>query len=432
MRMYDVIKKKRDGFPLSHSEIAFFVEGYTKGEIPDYQVSALLMAICLKGMNEDETQALTFAIRDSGKKLSFPTLKTPVLDKHSTGGVGDGTSLVAPFIVSALGGTVCMVAGRGLGHTGGTLDKWAAIPGLQMEIPYMEVDERLKRTGIVMMGQSDEMAPADKKIYSLRDVTATVDNIPLISSSIMGKKLAMDSDAIVLDVKVGSGAFMKTFGEGQMLAHSLSRLAMAAGKKVRVLITNMDEPLGNAIGNSLEVLQAIQTLSGKGPEDFTTLCVEIAANMLSFIRKESLEELRTLAEKSLKNGSALKKFYSFVSSQGGDCEWLKKTDNLKQAKYFFRVKADRFSVIQHQDAEKYGLAASILGAGREKVTDEVDPFAGIVLEKKAGDTLFEGDTIAVLYSNTPEKFSLAQDILLSGTQLSDRVPEKKNLILRRL
>lgn len=432
MRMYDVIKKKREGFPLSQEEIEFFVKGYTDGSIPDYQVSALLMAIYFKNMNYEETRALTFAIRDSGEQFSFPDKKGVLVDKHSTGGVGDATSLVVAPVVASLGGNVCMVAGRGLGHTGGTLDKLEAIPGFNISLSAEQAREKLKKHGMVIMGQTEKMAPADKKLYALRDVTATVESIPLIASSIMGKKLAEGSDALVLDVKAGSGAFMKSYGEGQMLAQMLNRLAEDAGKKVSVLITNMDEPLGNAIGNSLEVEQAIDTLKGEGPEDFTALCLELAANMLVLSGKGDLEACRFLAEKSLHNGSAYKKFLSFVSAQGGDTEYLKNPEKLRQAKYFFRVKAEKFGVILHQDAERYGTAACLLGAGREKVEDAVNPFAGILLEKKAGDTVMAGDPIAVLYSDDPEKFQQAKEILLSGTVFGDSVPEKKPLIYRRI
>ncbi len=432
MRMYDIIKKKRDGLVLTKAEIDFFVKGYTEGSIPDYQASALLMAIFERDMTFDETQKLTYAIRDSGEKLSLARVRGTVVDKHSTGGVGDGTSLVVAPIAAACGANVAMLSGWGLGHTGGTLDKLEAIPGYRISLSAEEFEENIVKNGLSIIGQSENMAPADKKLYALRDVTATVDKIPLIASSIMGKKLAEGCDSLVLDVKMGCGAFMKTCSEAQLLGNTLYHLAEDAGKRAVVLITNMEEPLGNTIGNSLEGIQAIATMKNDGPEDFTVLCIELAANMLYLSEKGTIEECRKMAEKSLKNGSALKKFKAMVAAQGGNTAAIDKTELLPKAKYSMKVTAKKSGVVFHQDAEKYGIAACMLGAGRLRVEDTVDPAAGIVLYKKCGDDVRAGDIIAVLYANNPDTFSDARDVLLSGTVIENIRPQAKHLIYKRI
>lgn len=432
MRMYDVIKKKRDGFSLTKEEIDFFVKGYTEGAIPDYQVSALLMAIYAKDMTIDETKYLTYAIRDSGEKIDFSVLREIIVDKHSTGGVGDGTSLVVAPIAAACGAKVAMVAGRGLGHTGGTLDKLETIPGFKTRLTNDEFIFNINKNGLAIMGQSEKMAPADKKLYALRDVTATVEKIPLIASSIMGKKLAEGSDALVLDVKTGSGAFLKSYSEAQMLANTMYQIAEESGKKACILITNMDEPLGNTIGNSLEVIQAIATLKDDGPADFKTLCIELAANMLRLSEKGSMNECRDMALKSIENGSAFKKFRDMVAEQGGDASFVDHPERIRKAKYYVKIRATKNGFIQHQDAEKYGTACCLLGAGRMKVSDTVDPYAGIVLYKKYGDFVQTGDTIAILYSDNESCFSSACAQIRAGTVIGDAAPQMKPLIFKRI
>lgn len=432
MRMYDVIKKKRDGLVLTKSEIDFFVDGYVNGEIPDYQAAALLMAIFERDMTFDETQKLTYAIRDSGEKLSLSDVRGTIVDKHSTGGVGDATSLVVAPIAAACGVNVAMISGRGLGHTGGTLDKLEAIPGYNAMLSPQEFEKIISRHGLSIIGQTENIAPADRKLYALRDVTATVDKIPLIASSIMGKKLAEGCDSIVFDVKMGCGAFMKTYSEAQMLANTLYHIAVDAGKRAVVLITNMEEPLGNTIGNSLEVLQAIATMKNDGPEDFTVLCIELAANMIYLGGKGDIADCRKLAEKALKNGSAFKKFKAMVAAHGGDVDAVDKPELLPKARYSMKVKSRKKGILFHQDAEKYGIASCILGAGRLKKEDKVDPAAGIVLYKKCGDEVDIGDVIAVLYSNNPDSFSAARDELMSGTVIENMRPQPKHLIFKRI
>ena len=429
MRMYDIIQKKRDGGVLSDKEIQWVIDGYSKGEIPDYQVAALCMAIYFKGMNLEETTALTFAVRDSGEKLDFSDIKGLRVDKHSTGGVGDKTSLVVTPIVASLGVKVAKMSGRGLGHTGGTIDKLEAIPGFKTDLPIDEFKKIVNEVGIAIVGQSAELAPADKLLYALRDVTATVDSLPLIVSSIMGKKLAADDDCIVLDVKTGSGSFMKTPEASRNLAEWMVEIGKRAGKRMRALITDMDRPLGYAIGNSLEVVEAIQTLKGNGPEDLTELCIALAAHILCLAEKGSYAECEEMVKNALADGSGLRMFADLVAAQGGDKEWRLHPENFPKAKYSHEVKAKEDGYIVGVDTESYGVASLLLGAGRNTKEDVIDPTAGIVLCKKTGDFVKKGETLAVLYSGKESGFAASEERLLQATKLGDEAIEKAPLIL---
>ena len=429
MRMYDIIHKKRDGEALTEAEIHNFVEGYTSGDIPDYQAAALCMAIYFRGMNDKETLALTLAIRDSGDILHFPNIHGLRVDKHSTGGVGDKTSLVIAPIVASLGLKIAKMSGRGLGHTGGTVDKLESFAGLKTDFSTEEFESIVNRTGIAIVGQSAELAPADKKLYALRDVTATVDSIPLIASSIMGKKLAANDDCIVLDVKTGSGSFMKTKEDSIRLAKTMVSIGKGAGKKVRALISDMDVPLGNAIGNSIEVIEAIETLRGEGPEDLTHLCTALASHMLSLAGYGTRTECEALAENAISTGKALKKLAEMVKAQGGNPEWVYNTQLFPAAAHSLTVSAPRDGYIHHVDTEGYGMASLILGAGRSKKGDEIDHTAGIHLSKKTGDPVKAGEIVATLYSNRAETLSEAARKLLDSTFITDDKPEIDPLIL---
>ena len=429
MRMYDIIHKKRDGEALTEAEIRNFVEGYTSGDIPDYQAAALCMAIYFRGMNDKETLALTLAIRDSGDILHFPNIHGLRVDKHSTGGVGDKTSLVIAPIVASLGLKIAKMSGRGLGHTGGTVDKLESFAGLKTDFSTEEFESIVNRTGIAIVGQSAELAPADKKLYALRDVTATVDSIPLIASSIMGKKLAANDDCIVLDVKTGSGSFMKTKEDSIRLAKTMVSIGKGAGKKVRALITDMDVPLGNAIGNSIEVIEAIETLRGEGPEDLTHLCTALASHMLSLAGYGTRTECEALAENAISTGKALKKLAEMVKAQGGNPEWVYNTQLFPAAAHSHTVSAPCAGYIHHVDTEGYGMASLILGAGRSKKGDEIDHTAGIHLSKKTGDPVKAGEIVATLYSNRAETLSEAARKLLDSTFITDDKPEIDPLIL---
>lgn len=429
MRMYDLIKKKRDGGELTESEINFFINGYTKGEIPDYQASALSMAIYLKGMSEDETALLTYAIRDSGDRLDFSKINGIRADKHSTGGVGDKTSLVVAPLVASLGLKVAKMSGRGLGHTGGTIDKLESIPGFCTELTEKEFIECVNKVGVAIVGQNKNLAPADKKMYALRDVTATVDSIPLIVSSIMGKKLVADDDIIVLDVKMGSGAFAKTKETALSLAQNMVNIGKRAGKKTIALITDMDRPLGTSIGNALEVEEALETLRGNGEKDFTVLCKELAVNMLILANYGTRNECFVLIEEALASGKALRKFEEMVKAQGGDLS------RLSEDKYRYltkEIKANKSGYITKVNTEAYGTASLILGSGRNTLEEKIDYGAGIVLKKKTGDYVAEEDVIAVFYSLDAEKIIRAEEVFLSATEISNEKPEIRELILMRV
>lgn len=432
MRMYDIIKNKRDGGKLSKEEIDFFVKGYTAGEIPDYQASALCMAIYFRGMDDEETTNLTLAIAASGDKVDLSGINGVKVDKHSTGGVGDKTSLIIAPIVASYGVKVAKMSGRGLGHTGGTIDKLEAIDGYQTSIDKKEFFRIVNEVGVSIIGQSGNLAPADKKLYALRDVTATVDSLPLIVSSIMGKKLAAGADCILLDVKTGSGGFMKTLEDSTKLAKSMVEIGHLAGKKVIALITDMDVPLGKAIGNSLEVIEAVETLRGEGPEDLTEICIDIAANMLYMAGKGTVKECEALAKKAIADGSALQTLVKMVHAQGGNEKLLLDTSLFKKAAYDYEVKAPRTGYIEHVDTESYGMASLALGAGRAKKEDPIDYSAGITLEKKTGDFVKEGDVIAVLHTNKPESVKEAEERILNATEISSEPVEKKPIILGRI
>lgn len=429
MRMYDIIKKKRDGGKLSAEEINWFIEGYTKGDIPDYQAAALCMAIFYKGMDLDETTALTLAIRDSGDILHLDVGGLRV-DKHSTGGVGDKTSLVVAPVVASCGLKVAKISGRGLGHTGGTVDKLEAIAGYRTDLGLDEFSEVVKKTGVSIIGQSGDFAPADKKLYALRDVTATVDSMPLIVSSIMGKKLAANDDCIVLDVKCGSGAFMRTRSDAEELARQMVGVGKQAGKKVLALITDMDQPLGLAVGNSLEVCEAIETLKGGGPGDLRQLCTELSAQMLFLAERGSIEECRGMAEEAIASGKALETLAAMVKEQGGDPEWIYDTDHFPKASFSLRVTAPCDGYISRTDTERYGEVSLILGAGRNTLQDRIDNTAGFVLSKKTGDAVRRGDVIATLYTtDKAEMLEKAAELMLSATEFSQSAPERIPLII---
>ncbi len=429
MRMFDIIKKKRDGGELSDKEIAWFIDGYVKGEIPDYQAAALCMAIYYKGMTIDETTALTFAIRDSGERLDFSNIDGLRVDKHSTGGVGDKTSLIVAPIVASLGVKVAKMSGRGLGHTGGTIDKLEAIEGFCTDISVSDFVKIVNETGIAIVGQNATLAPADKLLYALRDVTATVDSLPLIVSSIMGKKLAADDDCIVLDVKTGSGSFMKTVEDSKNLAETMVDIGKRAGKKMCALITDMDRPLGFAIGNSLEVIEAIETLNGNGPEDLTELCVALASYMLSLAEKGTFDECKENVLRVINDGTALNTFANMVEAQGGNRDWILNPENFPKAKYQREVLSEKSGYITSVNTEGYGVASLLLGAGRNTMTDKIDFAAGIYLCKKTGDYVEKGEKIAVLYAEDEQKFAASERCFIDSTIIGDKKPCEMPLIL---
>lgn len=412
MRMYDIIVNKRDGKALSQEEIRFWIDGYTKGEIPDYQTAALLMAICLQGMTSQETAWLTMAMAASGETADLSSIPGVKVDKHSTGGVGDKTTLVVGPIAAACGVPVAKMSGRGLGHTGGTVDKLEAIPGFRTVLEPQEFLEIVKREGIALIGQTGNLAPADKKIYALRDVTGTVESISLIAASIMSKKLAAGADAIVLDVKTGSGAFMKTMEDAIALAREMVAIGVHSGRETVALITDMDLPLGNAIGNSLEVREAIETLQGKGPQDFTQLCLVLAANMLFVAQRGTMEQCMEQASQALYSGTALTKFKAMVQAQGGRPE----LELLALSPCKKTVCAQRQGYITKMETRQCGIASVVLGAGRAKKEDPVDYGAGILLHVKPGDRVEAGQPLATLYA-------AGEHLLKQGAQLLEEAIE---------
>lgn len=429
MRLYDIIKKKRDGGKLSDEEIKFFVNGCADGSIPDYQISALCMAIYFRGMDVDETTALTLAVRDSGDRLDFSKIKGIRADKHSTGGVGDKTSLIIAPIVASLGVKVAKMSGRGLGHTGGTVDKLESIPGFNTSLSTEEFERIVNDIGIAIVGQTASLAPADKKLYAIRDVTATVDSMPLIAASIMGKKLAADDDCIVLDVKTGSGSFMKTKEDSEKLARLMVDIGKRAGKKISALITDMDVPLGYAIGNSLEVEEAIETLKGNGPKDLTEVCYALASDMLYLAGYGSEAECRRKAENAVNGGAALRKFREMVGAQGGDVSVVDDPTKFPQAKYSAEVKANATGYIGKVDTEGYGIASLLLGAGRNAAGEKIDYSAGIRLVKKTGDFVDKGDVIAIMYTDDENRFADAEKRFIDATTITNEKPEPEKLIL---
>ena len=428
MRMYDVIAKKRDGHELSSEEIYGFIEGYVDGSIPDYQASALLMAIFFNGMNEREILDLTTAMMKSGDQVDLSPIEGIKVDKHSTGGVGDKTSLIVAPIVAACGVKVAKMSGRGLGHTGGTVDKLESIPGFRTDLNEEEFFDVVRKTGISVIGQSGNLTPADKKLYALRDVTATVESIPLIASSIMSKKLAAGSDCIVLDVKTGSGAFMKTVESSVKLAETMVKLGENAGRRTCALITDMDVPLGKNIGNSLEVIEAVDTLKGKGPEDLTHEALYLAANMLELAGKGDEDTCMKLAQSVIDDLSALNCLKQMVKAQHGDVSVIEDTDNFIKAKYSFEVKADRAGYIAHMDTEGCGIASMMLGAGRETLDSKIDMAAGIIIEKKTGDRVEKGDVLATLYADDEKLFDKAEQKYKESIIMSDETVKRNPLL----
>ncbi len=418
MRIYDVITKKKQGKTLSQNEIREFISEYTRGDIPDYQVSALLMAICINGMTDEEAAILTDAIAKSGDTVDLSEFGHLSADKHSTGGVGDKTSLIVAPLAASLGCKVAKMSGRGLGHTGGTIDKLEAIRGYRTNVSSEEFRSQVRDIGVAIIAQSGNLAPADKKLYALRDVTATVDSIPLITSSIMGKKLASGSHNIVLDVKCGSGAFLKTEKDAELLARNMVSIGTLAGKNTAALITNMDIPLGFAIGNTLEVKEAIDTLSGKGPSDLTDICIELSSLMAHLSLEIPLDEAREKARAALSGGTALLKFKSWISRQGGDVSLIENPDLFDKAKYELDVLAEADGYVGRMDTEKIGISAMELGAGRKTKDGEIDFSAGIMLSKKTGDKVLYGEKIATLYTNKKDSLALASEIFKSAVSYS--------------
>ncbi len=426
MNMLEILSKKRDHEVLSEDEIAYFVKGVTDGSIPDYQISALLMAIVLNGMNKEETVLLTKYMTHSGNCLNLSETFEHTVDKHSTGGVGDKTTLIIAPIVAELGAKVAKMSGRGLGHTGGTIDKLESIPGFKTRISNEDFIKQVKNIGVAVVGQTENLAPADKKLYALRDITATVPSIPLIASSIMSKKLAAGNESILLDVKVGDGAFMKTIEDAKDLARCMVDIGTACGKSVRALLTNMNYPLGCAIGNSLEIKEVIEVLQNRGPDDLRSICITLASHMLAMSLGNSTDYWESEICKILKNGKAYNRFETFISSQGGNLiEFNKK----EEAKIRYDVTANTTGFIRKMQAEKIGLAAMELGAGRKVITDTIDFEAGIYLHVKPGSKISNGDVLATLYTNNETKLKHAEEIFLSGIQIADKADNLLPLLL---
>ncbi|GAC89802.1 pyrimidine-nucleoside phosphorylase [Anoxybacillus flavithermus NBRC 109594] len=418
--MVDLIEKKRDGHALTKEEIQFIIEGYTKGDIPDYQMSALAMAIFFRGMNEEETAELTMAMVHSGDTIDLSKIEGIKVDKHSTGGVGDTTTLVLGPLVASVGVPVAKMSGRGLGHTGGTIDKLESVPGFHVEISNDEFIDLVNKNKIAVVGQSGNLTPADKKLYALRDVTATVNSIPLIASSIMSKKIAAGADAIVLDVKTGAGAFMKDLNDAKALAKAMVDIGNRVGRKTMAIISDMSQPLGYAIGNALEVKEAIDTLKGEGPEDLQELCLVLGSHMVYLAEKaSSLEEARHMLEKAMKDGSALQTFKTFLAAQGGDASVVDDPSKLPQAKYVIELEAKEDGYVSEIVADAVGTAAMWLGAGRATKESTIDLAVGLVLRKKVGDAVKKGESLVTIYSNREQiddvKQKLYENIRISAT-----------------
>lgn len=400
MRMIDIIEKKRDGNALTKEEIGFFIEGYTNGSIPDYQMSSLLMAIYFQNMTDEERANLTMAMVNSGETIDLSAIEGVKVDKHSTGGVGDTTTLVLGPLVAACGVPVAKMSGRGLGHTGGTIDKLEAIEGFHVELTSEQFVKQVNELKVAVIGQSGNLTPADKKLYALRDVTGTVNSIPLIASSIMSKKIAAGAGAIVLDVKTGDGAFMKTTDDARELAQAMVRIGNNVGRKTMAIISDMSQPLGRAIGNSLEIIEAIDTLKGNGPDDLTELCLTLGSQMVVVGEKaDTLEEAREMLLAVIKDGSALEVFRQFIKWQGGNEKIVDDISLLPQAAYKIEVPASKDGFVTFMEADEIGTAAMLLGAGRATKESEIDLAVGIVLNKKVGDSVSKGDSLATIYAN---------------------------------
>ena len=428
MRMVDIIEAKRDGHPLSEEQIRFFVSGYVNGEIPDYQASAFAMAVLFRGMNEREIAVLTDAMMHSGEVFDLSSIPGTKVDKHSTGGVGDKTSLVLGPIVASCGAKLAKMSGRGLGHTGGTLDKMESVPGMRIDLSREEFEEQVKRIGIAITGQTSNIVPADKKLYALRDVTGTVESIPLIASSIMSKKLASGSDTILLDVKFGAGAFMKTFDDAKLLAETMVKIGRNLGRDTRAILTGMEQPLGLAVGNSLEVKEAIETLRGNGPSDFHELCISAASIMLTQAKiASSLEEGRAIAEEAIASGKAFEKLCELFAAQGGNVDYLRNPDLFPVSKHILPIVSRATGYVNHIDSLEIGLSAMRLGAGRSKLTDVIDHSAGIVLNKKVGSFVKEGEVLATAYTNKDGVDEVLKDIA-NAFSISPEKPEMTPIV----
>ncbi|KYZ67397.1 pyrimidine-nucleoside phosphorylase [Bacillus sp. GZT] len=426
MRMVDIIAKKRDGKELTTEEIKFFINGYTDGSIPDYQVSALAMAIFFKDMTDRERADLTMAMVESGETIDLSAIEGIKVDKHSTGGVGDTTTLVLGPLVAALDVPVAKMSGRGLGHTGGTIDKLEAVEGFHVEITKEQFIDIVNRDKVAVIGQTGNLTPADKKIYALRDVTGTVNSIPLIASSIMSKKIAAGADAIVLDVKTGAGAFMKTEEDAKELAHAMVRIGNNVGRQTMAVISDMSQPLGFAIGNALEVKEAIDTLKGEGPEDLTELVLVLGSQMVVLAKKaNTLEEAREMLIEVMKNGKATEKFKEFLNNQGGDSSIVDNPEKMPQAKYVIDVPAKTSGVISNIVADEIGIAAMLLGAGRATKEDEIDLAVGLMLRKKVGDAVKEGEPFVTIYANRENvedvKAKIYENISIAETTVAPKL-----------
>lgn len=431
MRMYDVILKKRNNLELNKEEIDFFINGFTEGTIPDYQASALLMAIYFNGMNKRETADLTMAMAKSGDRLDLSKINGIKVDKHSTGGVGDKTTILLAPMVASCGVPVAKMSGRGLGHTGGTIDKLESIPGFSVSIPEERFINNVNKLGLALVAQTGCLAPADKKIYALRDVTTTVDSIPLIASSIMSKKIASGADAIVLDVKVGDGAFMKDEESATLLAREMVEIGNNVGVKTIAVISDMNQPLGYAVGNSLEIIEAINTLKGNGPLDLLELCFALGSNMLLLAKRvDTLEEGRALLKENIDNGNALNKLKEFVLAQGGDISYIDDTSKFESAKYKIEVIAESNGMVTKINAQEVGIIAMEIGAGRATKEDKIDLSVGIVFNKKCSDKVKEGDILAVIYANDKDKGEKARQKLLKNIIIGDSLEKDIPLIYK--
>ena len=430
MRTVDLIHRKRDGEELSAEELAFLVQGYTRGEIPDYQMAAFLMSVFYSGMTDREVSALTETMMSTGEVLDLSAIPGLKVDKHSTGGVGDKTSLICAPIAAAAGVVVPMISGRALGHTGGTLDKLESIPGFRTNLSVDEFKERVKRHNLAFIGQTAEIAPADGKLYSLRDATATVESIPLIASSIMSKKLAVSLDALVLDVKVGAGAFMKRQVDARRLAQMMVGIGRRMNKRVQALITDMNQPLGNAIGNALEVMEVANTLQGVGPVDLTRLSLELAARMIHLGKiTKTIEEARELAQKKLVDGSAYKKFKEVIQAQGGNPQVLERFELLPNATGVLEITTPRSGFVTAIDAEGIGWASGIIGAGRDTKEDSIDHAVGVILDVKMGHKVESGSVLCRIYYTGEERLEEASQMVEDAFRISSNPPEARELIL---
>ena len=429
MRPNDIIARKKEGAKLTQSEIEFLINGYTKGEIPDYQLSAWAMAVYFQGMDEEETALLTEAMAQSGETIDLSQIAGLKVDKHSTGGVGDTTTLVLAPLVAACGAPIAKMSGRGLGHTGGTIDKLESIPGFKTNLKTEKFIKNVNQIGAAVAGQTGDLAPADKKLYALRDVTATVDSIPLIASSIMSKKIASGADGIVLDVKTGDGAFMKTYQGALELAERMVEIGKQVGRKITAVVSDMNQPLGKAVGNSLEVEEAIATLKGKGPHDLKELCTTLAAQMLQIANVvRTREEGINMATRALEDGSALNKFREMITLQGGNQAVIDDFDLLPQADHKLEIKAKKSGYIQEIKAKDVGMSAMLLGAGRKTKDEDIDLAVGVRLTKKVGAKVEEGDVVAVLVYNEASELKEAQAKMNTAYRIGSKAPQKNNLI----